>query len=193
MAGNLWHGTKKTWSRVIEKVSTGKEIIQSGFSLKTKAEQLFSENEERAKTTELSAANPTFVEPVEDIIDDKSQYRESMSREMQVEQIKVLALLLADKIKNLSNDYNRESDMSPEECLIRKNIIEKLTTQEVMNSIKLLLENDSFFLDNSTSKIFLEFLAGNRIIGDRLVPIENYGVYEPMRLRNIADADKNDV
>lgn len=199
VASNWWHGkvifgAKKTWSSIIEKVSTGTEIIQSDFSGKTKAEQLLSESKERAKTTELSAANSTFVEPVEDI-DDKSQYRESISREAaqrQFEQIKVLAILLADKIRNLSNAYIRECDMSPEDCLLRKNTIKELTTQEVMNSIKLLLENDSFFLDNSTSRIFSEFLAGNLIIGDRLVPIENYGVYEPLSLRNIAVDEKND-
>lgn len=183
MAGNWWHGkvvvgAKKTWSSIIEKFSNGTEIIKSGFSGKIKAEQLLSEINERAKTTELSAANSTFVEPVEDI-EDKSQYRESISleeAEQQFEQIKVLAILLADKIKNLSNSYIRECDMSPEDYLIRKNTIKELTTQEVMNSIKLLLENDSFFLDNSTSRIFSEFLAGNLIVGDRLVPIENYRV-----------------
>ncbi|MDR3542709.1 MAG: hypothetical protein P4L69_17365 [Desulfosporosinus sp.] len=177
-----------------EKVSTGTDIIRSGFSGKTKAEQLLSEMKEHAKTTEQSVANSTFVEPATDI-DDKYQYREIISKEeaqRQFDQIKVLAILLADKIKKLSNAYIRECDMSPEDCLIRKNTIEELTTQEVMNSIKLLLENDSFFLDYSTSRIFSEFLAGNLIVGDRLVPIENYRVKEPLSLRNIADHEKND-
>lgn len=38
-----------------------------------------------------------------------------------------------------------EETVVPGDYLIRKNIIEELITQEVMNSIKLLLENDSFF------------------------------------------------
>jgi hypothetical protein len=65
--------------------------------------------------------------------------------QQQLDQIKALAILLADKIKRLSNAYVRGCDGSPEDSLIIQNSIEELTTQEVMNSIKLLLENDSFF------------------------------------------------
>lgn len=198
IASNWWHGkvipgVKKTWSGFTEKVSTRTEIIRSGFSGKTKAEQLLSQRKESAKTTELAVANSTFVEPAENIAE-KYQYREIISKEeaqRQFDQIKVLAILLADKIKKLSNAYIGDCDMYSEDYLIRQNTIEELTTNEVMNSIKLLLENDSFILDNSTSRIFSEFLGGNLIVGDRLVPIETYRVKEPLCQRNIAGDEKN--
>lgn len=180
-ASNWWHGkfivgAKKTGDGITKKISHGIKIIRSEFPGKTKAEQLLSQSKECTKITELAASNPAFVEPVKNI-DDKSHYRESISMEeaqRQYDQIKVLAILLADKIKNLSSSYIRESDMSPDDYLVRKNTIEELTSREVMNSIKLLLENDGFSLDNSTLRIFSEFLAGNIIVGDRLIPIDNY-------------------
>lgn len=195
---NWWHGkvitgAKETGSVITEKFSHGIEIIRTGFAGKTKAEQLLSESKECTKATELSASNSTFVEPVEDI-DNKSHYSESISMEeaqRQYDQIKVLAILLANKIKNLTNANIRECDMSLEDYLLRKNTIKELTTQEVMSSIKLLLENDSFSLDNSTLRIFSEFLAGNLIVGDRLVPIDKYRGNQPLNQRYITDGERN--
>ena len=95
--------------------------------------------------------------------------------------IRALAILLADEIRKLSTACIREGNESPENILEQQNAIEKLTTQEVMNSIKLLLENKNrSLLDEGTSMVLSEFLAGNLIIDGTPVPIEKYRI--PMAL-----------
>lgn len=193
MASNWWHGkvifVKKKCTSFYKKVNTGTDIIRGVFSGKTKAELLLSERKEQVNTTELSMQNWSFIEPAEQI-DNQYQYRKTISREeaqLQIRQIRVLAVLLADKIRKLSNAYVRDYDMSPEDYLIHKKTIEKLTAQEAMNSIKLCLENESFLLDDSTARIFSEFLLGNLIVGDTLVPIENSTAQEPIKVRIVED------
>jgi hypothetical protein len=172
---------KNTKSWITEKGAIGIDMIRNGISSKTKAEQLLAKRTKRkTDITELSAANNTTVEPFEDIDNTFEEHRESMSRE-EVQQhliyIRGLAVLLADEIRRLSNACIREGNETPENILERQNAIEKLTTQEVMNSIKLLLENKNrSLLDEATSMVLSEFLAGNFIIDDRPVPIEKYRI-----------------
>ncbi len=177
----------KTKSWIAEKGATGIAIIRNGNSSKTKAEQLLAKRT-KSKTdfTEMSAANNTTVEPFEDIDNTFEEHRESMSREEAQQHliyIRGLALLLADEIRRLSNACIREGNESPENILERQNAIEKLTTQEVMNSIELLLENKNrSLLDEVTSMVLSEFLACNFIIDDRLVPIEKYRIKDPINI-----------
>lgn len=179
-ASNWWcgkalPGVAKTWNDVRNKVDTGKDIIRSSISGKTKAEQLLAEKKES-----IMASPPIVVEANEYFQD-----RETITMEeaqQQFDQIKVLAILLADKIKKLSNSCIRESEMTTKDHLIFKETIRELSSKEVLNSMRLLLENNSFMLDSSTSKIFSEFLKGNLIIEDRLVPIDCYsGIKKDLR------------
>lgn len=49
--------------------------------------------------------------------------------------------------------------MSPEDYLIQQKTLEELTTQNVLNSIRFLVKNDNFLLDDSTLGILSEFLT----------------------------------
>lgn len=177
----------KTKSWIAEKGAIGIDIIRNGISSKTKAEQLLAKRtKSKTDITELSAANNTTVEPFKDSDNTFEEHRESMSREEAQQHliyIRGLAVLLADEIRRLSNVCIREGNESPENILERQNAIEKLTTQEVMNSIKLLLENKNrSLLDEVTSMVLSEFLAGNFIIDDRPVPIEKYRIKDPVNI-----------
>lgn len=186
-ASNWWRGkalpgVMRTWNDVRNKVDSGKDLIRTSISGKTKAEQLL------AKKNESIMVSPPIVEKVNENFQD----RETITMEeaqQQFDQIKVLAILLADKIKRLSNSCIRESDMTTKDHLIFNETIQELSSQEVMNSMKLSLENSSFMLDSSTSRIFSEFLKGNLIIEDRLVPIDCYSGSEKA-LRSISLEDE---
>jgi len=176
---------KKTMSGIAEKGAIGIDIIRNGISGKTKAEQLLAKRtKSNTGNTELYAANNMTVEPSEDIDNTFEEHRESMSREEAQNHliyIRGLAILLADEIRKLSNACIREGNESPENILERQNAIEKLTTQEVMNSIKLLLENKNrYLLDEVTTMVLSEFMTGNFIIDGRPVPIEKHRIKEPV-------------
>ncbi len=185
VTGKVVPSINKTMSWIAEKGATGIYIIRNGISSKTKAEQLLTKRtKSKSDKTELSVANNSTVEPSEDMDNVFEENRESMSREEAQQHliyIRALAILLADEIRKLSNACIREGNELPENILERQNALEKLTTQEVMNSIKLLLENKNrSLLDEATSMVLSEFLAGNLIIDGTPVPIEKYRI--PMAL-----------
>lgn len=185
VTGKVVPSINKTMSWIAEKGATGIYIIRNGISSKTKAEQLLTKRtKSKSDKTELSVAHNTTVEPSEDMDNVFEENRESMSREEAQQHliyIRALAILLADEIRKLSNACIREGNELPENILERQNALEKLTTQEVMNSIKLLLENKNrSLLDEATSLVLSEFLAGNLIIDGTPVPIEKYKI--PMAL-----------
>lgn len=185
VTGKVVPSINKTMSWIAEKGATGKYIIRNGISSKTKAGQLLTKRtKSKSDKTELSVAHNTTVEPSEDMDNVFEENRESMSREEAQQHliyIRALAILLADEIRKLSNACIREGNELPENILERQNALEKLTTQEVMNSIKLLLENKNrSLLDEATSLVLSEFLAGNLIIDGTPVPIEKYKI--PMAL-----------
>ena len=185
VTGKVVPSINKTMSWIAEKGETGIYILRNGISSKTKAEQLLTKRKKsKSDNTELSVAHNTTVEPSEDMDNVFEETRESMSREEAQQHliyIRALAILLADEIRKLSNACIREGNELPENILERQNALEKLTTQEVMNSIKLLLENKNrSLLDEATSMVLSEFLAGNLIIDGTPVPIEKYRI--PMAL-----------
>lgn len=185
VTGKVVPSINKTMNWFAEKGATGIYIIRNGISSKTKAEQLLAKRtKSKSDKTELSVAHNTTVEPSEDMNNVFEETKESMSREEAQQHliyIKALAILLADEIRKLSNACIREGNELPENILERQNALEKLTTQEVMNSIKLLLENKNrSLLDEATSMVLSEFLAGNLIIDGTPVPIEKHRI--PMAL-----------
>lgn len=178
---------KKTKRWISEKSAIGIDMIRNGIPSEIKAEQLLPKRTKRkTDITELSVANNTTVEPFENIDNTFEEHRESMSRE-EVQQhliyVRGLALLLAAEIRRLSNVCIREGNETTENILERQKAIEKLTTQEVMNSIKLLLDNKNrSLLDEATSMVLSEFLAGRFIIDDSLIPIEKYRIKDPVNI-----------
>ena len=174
-------GVNKTINLIAEKGAIGIDIIRNGISSKTKAEQLLAKRtESKSGNTQLSAGHNTTVEPSEDIDEPFEEPRESMSREEAQQHliyIRALAILLADEIRKLSSACIRGDNVSSKDILEQQSAIEKLTTQEVMNSIKMLLENKNrYLLDEMTSMVLSEFLAGNLIIDSKPVPIEKYRI-----------------
>lgn len=138
------------------------------FSGKTKASQLMIKyNQETGK--------PVYVkkELLQNSKQSTKNQKKFISQEeanQQLEQIKMLTVLLAGKIKEFSNSYIRD-DLSPEEMIEQQNALKELTTHEVTNMMNYLLTNDNFKLDESTSLIFNEFLKGNILVENKKIPI----------------------
>lgn len=178
---------KKTKRWISEKSAIGINMIRNGIPSEIKEEQLLAKRTKRkTDITELSVTNNTTVEPFENIDNTFEEYRESMSREEAQQHliyVRDLALLLAAEIRRLSNVCIREGNETPDNILERQKAIEKLTTQEVMNSIKLLLDNKNrSLLDEATSMVLSEFLAGRFIIDDRLIAIEKHRIKDPVNI-----------
>ena len=62
--------------------------------------------------------------------------------------------------------------MTEDEYVLQQNEIKELTTEEIMNTIKLLVNTEGFALDDSTRTLFSEFMMGNLIVNNERVPIE---------------------
>jgi hypothetical protein len=183
-AGALWvfnevvaPYAKRFWK---EKAAPGLKGVWNGLTNK-KATIQSSKGEIKSPvhtTAELKASNSTNVEPFSKANKSYEEYRESISKEEAqriFHNMRNHAILLANDIRRLSNACIREEDESSEAFFARKSEIERLTAQEVMNSIKLLLDNQNrILLDEATTRVLSDFYAGNLIIESVPVPIEKY-------------------
>lgn len=106
--------------------------------------------------------------------DNSNKYIGSISRE-EAEQhmlkIKILSASLANEIRILTNKCIDGNDITLEKKLEIQNEMEKLMAVEVIDTIKMLLEN-KFISDEMTRKIFEEFILGNVIVDDKSIPIK---------------------
>jgi hypothetical protein len=169
LASNWWNGKalpgiKKKWDDV-------KSVVHSAKSGETKAEHI---NLERIKkNTSIETVGTQKIDDKKEKSFQKNKKKISTEEyQEQVDQIKVLAILLADRIRRLSNSCVDLNNMSDEDYMLRQKEIKELTTNEVMGSIKLLVEKEGFALDEPTEKMFHEFIAGNLIVNGELVPID---------------------
>ena len=105
---------------------------------------------------------------------DKSQKNKVSAEEyeQQIKQVQVLAVLLADRIKKLSNSVIDENHITEEEYIIQQHEIKELTTEDVINTIKLLVNTEGFSLDNPKKQLFSEFIVGNLIVNNECIPIK---------------------
>lgn len=165
LAKNWWMGKavpgiKSSWNGI-------KEFVQDIKSGETKASKLLRESK---STNIVEAANVEVMDS--ETLKSNKQKISPEEYAQQVDQIKILAILLADRIKKLSNSCIDLDDMSDEEYILQQKEIKELTTDEVMNSVKLLVMNERFSLDDSTVEMFSEFISGNLIVNGELLPIE---------------------
>lgn len=168
---NAVPGMKTVRDSLNKKISFGRDVLR-GITGKTKIE-LIMEGKNKYENTDLSEITPSVVsatseslsarENIKNIIDAEEVHQEIM-------QIRLLAMLLANKLKNLSNKCVAE--FSPEHQRKMQSELSELMSEEVTNSIKLMVANQQFCLDEPTERIFVEFLTGNLIVNNELVPIE---------------------
>lgn len=165
LAKNWWDG------KAVPKIKKGWHDVK-GFVTdikigETKASKLLKEK----KSTEVIEADCVEVIAAEKVQDNRQRVTPA-EYQQQVDQIRMLAMLLADRIKKLSNSCVDSDKMTDEEYRIQQNEIKELTADEVMNSVKLLVVHESFSLDEPTIKMFSEFISGNLIVEGELIPIE---------------------
>lgn len=94
-------GVKKTLVGINKKISTSSNFVKSVISGKTKAEELGLNRQKVTINTQISATKSTLSKPFK-TINKNHEYREAISKEeaeRQLEQIKVLTILLTDRIK----------------------------------------------------------------------------------------------
>jgi len=138
-------------------------------------------------TTEIANTSGTVPGMLSKELDDAyEKYKVNMSNvEAQKELIDVVVLsaILAAKIRKLSNAYIRESGGMPEDYLEWQQVVEKLTTQKVTESINLILENNFSLLDEKSSMSLSEILSCSLISNNQYVPIENDRFKEALTLK----------
>lgn len=164
-------------SWITKKSVEGKEIIIREGSSKLKFIQtLIKKSNKKDESSELYSSSDQSIVIVDEQNIKFEDYKEAISREEamnRINKIQGLAVLLADEIKKFSYAYINNSNDSIEKKLEHQKKIEKLTTQEIMSSIKLLLDNqDSFILDKYTSKVLSDFFAGNITVDEQLIPLK---------------------
>ena len=165
LAKNWWNekalpGIKKS----VENVKTIAHGVKTG---ETKAEKLMETKKNKADSSIIATSGLTEKK-------EKRQKNKISAEEyqQQIKQVQVLAVLLADRIKKLSNSVIDENNMTDEEYVLQEEEIKELTTDEIMNTIKLLVDTDGFALDDSTKQLFSEFILGNLIVNNECIPIE---------------------
>lgn len=85
------------------------------------------------------------------------------------------AISLASCIRILSNTIVKDDGKNPEATLEMQKEFEKLSSEEMMKQIGLLLEDKNRdLLDESSIKILAAFREGKFIVEDKLVPISNF-------------------
>lgn len=169
MAIKTWF--KNTASAISHKTNSTVKSLKNFFSGETKAKKLLVKKTSLAMEVLDTNINQLETESQKQNQEEFRNYISSEEAQQQIEQIKVLSLLLANKIKVFSNSYVK-NNLTPDELVQQQNTIKELTSEEVRNSMKMLVENESFFLEEATIKIFREFLLGNIIVGKEAIPIE---------------------
>lgn len=82
--------------------------------------------------------------------------------------------MVCQDISKLSKLCSMDNDISDELKIIRRQVIEALTSQETLDCIANALEHDNGWL-NEKDKHVLEILQnGNIIIGEKLIPIDRF-------------------
>lgn len=126
--------------------------------------------------TELALLSKTatadFSEAVDAALEDS---KSSMSRETarkRLAAILIAAAFIAEQIRVLSYAHIEDDAQFPE----LTSAIEKLTTQQVTDSINRMIEADASLLDDETSTSLMKFFGGGGVIDGEYVPLRNGNV-----------------
>lgn len=168
LAKNWWNG--KALPGIRKSVESVKSIAHGVKTGETKAARIV-ESKKNKVDSSIIVKNDISEKK------EKSQKNKVSAEEyeQQIKQVQVLAVLLADRIKKLSNSVIDEDQMTEDEYILQQNEIKELTTEEIMNTIKLLVATEGFSLDDSTKQLFSEFILGNLIVNNERIPIETIG------------------
>lgn len=162
---------KNTTSTISRKAGKSTKAVKAFVSSKNKKEkQLVKKDVKTAEIVDMSA-DLASTEKQKKNTEEFKKFISGEEAQQQIQDIKNLATLLAGKIKEFSESYVRE-DLTPEEQIEQQTIIKELTSKEVKNSMQMLIENKNFMLEESTSRIFSDFLSGNIIVNGKVISIE---------------------
>lgn len=160
-------GIKRTWNKIRKKDTPMPAIAKA--------------KEEKVNTTELVVDQSVTPSEFSHEIDVAfEQYKENMSSSEAQEHIlaiMVAAPFIADEIRKLSNATIKDDS----EFIELKGAIEKLTTQQVTDSINLMLENNVSLLDEKTSANLFKYFGCGKIAEGEYIPITNDKVKEALR------------
>ena len=135
----------------------------------------------QSATSELVLSEPvveSFSNEIDVALEDT---RTSMSRaEAQRHLLEILmaASIIADRMRALSSARIEDDAQLPE----LSSAMEKLTTQQVTDTINRMLEANTSLLDDETSAIFAKIFGGGQVVDMEYVPLKNESVKEALRL-----------
>jgi|GEM_PF-4839809 len=152
---------KNSWERTVYKAKKSMYMLKELLNKES--------NNSLEKTVECKSYH------IIDSRNDSSYYNEKqvISRkeaEEQFYQIGVLALMLKEKINSLSNSIILENDRYIQDTASNNKILD-MSEPESLKTIEFLLENKSYFLDESTARILSEFVKGNIIYNNKVISI----------------------
>ena len=165
LAKNWWNGT------ALPKIKKSVESVKTiAYGVKTDETKNRKIEEVKKKKSDSSIIVKNDISEKKE----KSQKNKISAKEyeQQIKQVQVLAVLLADRIKKLSNSVIDKDNMTEVDYILQQKEIKELTTDEIMNTINLLVNTDGFSLDESTKHLFSEFIMGNLIVNNECIPIE---------------------
>lgn len=138
------------------------------------------ENSSQVDVFELASQSKTTAADFSMQIDKAfNNYKENMSSSEAQEHILAImgaAAFIADEIRKLSNTCIKDDS----EFLELKATMEKLVTQQVTDSINLILEQKSYILDEKTSLTFFKYFGGGGFVDGKYVSLQNEKVKEAL-------------
>lgn len=150
------------------------KIIMSGVKdglagKETKASRLLREIENE-KNAAIDVVEPSVECSVEDV-----ELRSPEEVKAIIDAMKNSALIIAAGIRLLSNTVVADDGSNPETQIEMQRNLGELTSENIMNSINLILEDkNKDLLDQASMRMLAAFREGNFIINGEIVPISNY-------------------
>lgn len=125
-----------------------------------------------------------FSYQVDVALEDATMRLSSEGAQRHLLEIMMAASIIAYRMRAVS-DARLEDDAHPPEL---GSAIEKLTTQQVTDTINRILEANASLLDDETSAIFAEIFGGGQVVDMEYVPLRNESVKEALRLPGLETA-----
>jgi hypothetical protein len=131
------------------------------------------------ETTFLTpAARESFSREIDVALDENKTSMSSAEAQRYLLEILMAASIIADRVRALSNARIEDDAGLPE----LKVAMEKLTTQDVTDTINRMLAADTSMLDDETIKIFVDVFGGGHIVDGEYVPLTNERIKKVMSL-----------
>jgi hypothetical protein len=137
-----------------------------------------------ASAMELAAAELTepvdFSQEVDAALGDNRVPISGEEAQKHLLEVLLAAAFIAEKMRLLSNARIEDNVDFPE----LQSAMDKLTTQQVTDSINCMLEADNSLLDDDESAEFMRLFEGGRIVDGEFVALRRETIHEVLRLTN---------